>query len=119
MAVENGKDTLNKQRELKRREWERGEGALAELCAIIGLDVLAHRIECYDNSHIQGRDAVGGMIVFIDGKPERKEYRRFRIKAEANGDDYLAMDEVLRRRFKRAQDGDCLLYTSPSPRDCS
>lgn len=106
MAVENGKDTLNKQKELKRREWERGEGALAELCAIIGLDVLAHRIECYDNSHIQGRDAVGGMIVFIDGKPERKEYRRFRIKAEANGDDYLAMDEVLRRRFKRAQDGD-------------
>ena len=106
MAYENGVDTLKKRRELKKREWERGEGALAQLCTYIGLDELPRRIECFDNSHIMGRDTVGGMVVFTDGSPDRPEYRRFRIKTQTEGDDYAAMHEVLTRRFKRAAEKD-------------
>ncbi len=106
MAYENGQDVIQKARELERRSWERGEGALAALCGAIGLEVLPHRMECFDNSHIQGRDTVSSMVVFIDGQPAPKEYRRFRIKEEAGGNDLIAMEEVLRRRFQRAQDGD-------------
>ena len=53
-----------------------------------------------------GTDTVGAMIVFTDGKPDKKEYRRFKIRAEANGDYYLAMKEMLTRRLERAKQGD-------------
>ena len=55
----------------------------------------------FDNSHIQGRDTVSSMVVFTDGQPDRKAYRRFRIRAEAGGDDLVAMREALTRRFAR------------------
>lgn len=106
MAYKNGMEAIVKARELEHRSWERGEGAMLRLCQLIGLDCIPERMECYDNSHIRGRDTVSGMVVFINGKSAPKEYRRFRIKAEANGDDYLAMEEVLTRRFQRAMDGD-------------
>lgn len=103
MCERNGRDAILKQRELEHRAWERGEGALARLAEIIGLDSIPERMECYDNSHIRGRDTVSGMVVFISGKPAPKEYRRFRIKADAGGDDILAMREVLTRRFEHAK----------------
>lgn len=106
MAYLNGVEALKRKRELTHREWERGEGALAELSQIIGLDELPHRIECFDNSHFQGRDTVGSMVIFIDGKPAKDHYRRFKTKAETDGDDYEAMREHLTRRFQRAADGD-------------
>ena len=106
MAYQNGMDAIEKARELEHRAWEKGEGALAALCGAIGLEVLPARMECYDNSHIQGRDTVSGMVVFRNGQPAPKEYRRFRIKEEAGGNDLVAMEEVLTRRFQRAQDGD-------------
>lgn len=106
MAYENGMEAIKKARELEHRAWEKGEGALTALCAAIGLDILPERMECYDNSHIRGRDTVSGMVVFCGGKPAPKEYRRFRIKEEAGGDDLLAMREVLTRRFQRAREGD-------------
>ncbi len=106
MAYQNGMDAIEKARELEHRAWEKGEGALAALCGAIGLEVLPVRMECYDNSHIQGRDTVSGMVVFRNGQPAPKEYRRFRIKEEAGGNDLVAMEEVLTRRFQRAQDGD-------------
>lgn len=106
LARSNGFDMLNKRGELVKREWEKGEGALIELSALIGMDTPPHRIECFDNSHITGRDTVGGMVVFTDGKPDRKQYRRFKIRAKAEGDDLLAMREMLTRRFKRTLDGD-------------
>ena len=59
------------------------------------------RIECYDMSNIQGTSAVGSMVVFIDGKPEPREYRRFRIRSGETPDDFRMMAEVLRRRFSR------------------
>lgn len=106
MAYTNAAAELKKRHDLRTREWERGEGALTELSALIGLDEIPHRVECYDNSHIMGTDTVGSMIVFTDGKPDKSEYRRFRIKAQADGDDYLAMDEMLTRRFERAKNAD-------------
>ena len=106
MAYENGMDAIVKARELEHRAWEKGEGALAALCGVIGLEVLPMRMECYDNSHIRGRDTVSGMVVFINGQPATKEYRRFRIKEEAGGNDLIAMREVLTRRFTKAREGD-------------
>ena len=106
LARANAEATIGRKRELTHREWERGEGALIELMQLVGMDVFPRRMECFDNSHIQGRDTVGSMAVFIDGKPEKTQYRRFRTKQAADGDDYLAMKEHLSRRFQRALDGD-------------
>ena len=106
LARANAEATIDRKRELTHREWERGEGALIELMQLVGMDVFPRRMECFDNSHIQGRDTVGSMVVFIDGKPEKTQYRRFRAKQAVDGDDYLAMKEHLSRRFQRALDGD-------------
>ena len=59
-----------------------------------------HRIECYDNSNIQGTSPVSSMVVFIDGKPATNQYRRFKVKTVVGADDFATMAEVLRRRFK-------------------
>lgn len=106
LARLNAAETLKRSRELVHREWERSEGALSSLCRLIGLDENAHRMECFDNSHTGGRDTVGSMVVFIDGKPEKSLYRRFRTKLNTLGDDYLAMREHLSRRFERTLAGD-------------
>lgn len=64
------------------------------------------RIESYDISNINGVDSVGGMVVFEDGRPQRKDYRKFRIRTVDGPDDYSSMQEVLYRRLRRAQQGD-------------
>lgn len=106
LARMNAEETVGRHRELTHREWERSEGALTELMQLLGMDVFPHRIECFDNSHMQGRDTVGSMVVFIDGKPDKTLYRRFRTKQNTAGDDYLAMREHLTRRFARTVEGD-------------
>lgn len=113
MAYENGLDAIQNARELEHRAWEKGEGALSALCGAIGLDVLPKRVECYDNSHIRGRDTVSGMVVFLNGQPAPKEYRRFRIREEAGGNDLIAMREVLMRRFSKAREGDAKFAELP------
>lgn len=106
LAKVNGVEALKRKKELTVKEWERGEGALMELSRIVGMDEIPRRMECFDNSHFQGRDTVGSMVVFIDGKPEKSLYRRFKTNAHTDGDDYEAMREHLTRRFKRAMEGD-------------
>ena len=106
LAEMNGKEALKRKRELIMKEWERSEGALVDLSRIVGMDEIPDRIECYDNSHFQGRDTVGSMVVFVGGKPAKELYRRFKTKTVADGDDYEAMREHLTRRFQRAADGD-------------
>jgi len=106
LAYMNGVETLKRKQELTHKQWERGEGALLELSQLLGLEALPHRMECFDNSHFQGRDTVGSMVVFIEGKADKQLYRRFRTKTEVDGDDYEAMREHLTRRFQRAMDGD-------------
>lgn len=82
------------------------EAALARLAELVGLEAPPHRIECFDNSNLQGTNPVAAMAVFIDGKPERSEYRRYRIKTVIGADDYASMREILTRRVKRAaEDG--------------
>lgn len=99
MAKQNCKALLEKNDRIRTREWERGEGALAELSGILGLDEIPSRIECFDNSHLMGTNTVASMVVFRDGKPDKTAYRHFRIRSDAGGDDLIAMQEVLTRRL--------------------
>ena len=99
MATNNCKALLEKNEQIRVRSWERGEGALAELAGILGLDEVPSRVECFDNSHLMGTNTVASMVVFRDGKPDKTGYRHFRIRSEAGGDDLIAMQEVLTRRL--------------------
>jgi excinuclease UvrABC nuclease subunit len=90
---------------LAQKEEERRAALDASLNALAGLSAAA-RIEAYDISHIAGTDAVGAMVVFQDGKPFRKGYRRFRIRTAPGGGDTDSLQEVLYRRIKRGLDGD-------------
>lgn len=78
--------------------------AVSSLQRDLRLKKLPRRIECYDNSHIQGTDLVSSMVVFIDGKPKKSEYRKYKIKTVGGNDDFASMREVIERRFKRAVD---------------
>src|SRR5690625_7150277 len=60
-----------------------------------------HRIEVFDNSNIQGTDPVSAMVVFIDGRANKKEYRKYKIRDVKGQDDYATMQEVIRRRYTR------------------
>jgi excinuclease ABC subunit C len=66
---------------------------------ILGVDKEIHRIECYDVSNIQGKQATGSMVVFIDGKPDKNQYRKFRIKMKNEPNDIAMLKETLERRF--------------------
>lgn len=99
MAKQNASALLAKNDRIRTREWERGEGALAALSGILGLDEIPSRIECFDNSHLMGTNTVASMVVFRDGKPDKSAYRHFRIRSDAGGDDLIAMQEVLTRRL--------------------
>lgn len=75
--------------------------ALQDMQRILGLSRYPSRIECFDISNIQGKNPVGSMVVMIDGKPARSEYRRFKIRTVEGIDDYRMMREVVGRRYER------------------
>lgn len=75
---------------------------MKELGTLLGMDKTPLRIECFDNSHISGTDAVAACVVYENGKPSRKDYRLYNIKSGAGGDDYGSMYEVMMRRWMRA-----------------
>ena len=77
---------------------------LSELAKKLKLEKPPLRIECYDISNIQGADNVASMVVFKDGKPSKKDYRNFKIKSLEGANDYLAMQEVIYRRFRHAKE---------------
>lgn len=88
-------------------EGERTARALEQLAEIAGLAVPPYRIECYDNSNLLGEDPVASQVVFIEGKPAKKEYRRYKVKTVVGADDYATMREILGRRLRRAsEEGD-------------
>lgn len=93
-------ELMEKDAIVENRLLEQSAESLTELTAVLGLDTIPTRIECYDNSHLHGTDTVSAMVVFTDGQPDKKAYRKFRLKTVSNGDDLAAMDEVLRRRFE-------------------
>jgi len=79
---------------------------LSDLQKLAGLPTLPRRMESYDISHTAGSDTVGAMVVFVDGKPLKRDYRKFSLEDMARPDDYASMEEVLTRRFQRYLDGD-------------
>jgi len=103
MVVENARLTLQQLHIKWLADTGKTAAALTELQDMLDLPQLPRRIECYDISNISGTSSVGSMAVFQDGKPKTNEYRRFRIKTVSGVDDYGMMQEMLRRRFRRAQ----------------
>ena len=85
---------------------ERTAGTLRLLQELAELPALPRRMESYDISHTGGADQVASMVVFVDGRPLKRDYRRFQIKTGTGADDYGAMAEVLERRCRRYLDGD-------------
>ncbi len=77
---------------------------LKEIQEQLHMERLPMRIECFDNSNIQGSDPVAGCVVFIKGKPAKKEYRKYNIKSVIGPDDYASMQEVVKRKYQRALD---------------
>jgi len=103
LAAENAADTLA----MLRAQWEvdrsKHVAALSELQATLGLAEPPNRIECYDISNLQGTAAAGSMVIFEQGVPVKRLYRKFTIKTVDGQDDFASMEEVLRRRFRRWQ----------------
>lgn len=81
---------------------EKVRQTLTALQRVCRLPRLPRRIECFDNSNIQGTDPVASMVVFVDGKPARKLYRRYIVKTVEGSDDYATMAEILDRRLRRS-----------------
>ncbi|GIP59996.1 excinuclease ABC subunit UvrC [Paenibacillus woosongensis] len=100
MAEENARVSLEEKFRLIERDEERTSKAAENLGAAIGLESLS-RIEAFDNSNIQGTNPVSAMVVFIDGKPAKKEYRKYKVRTVEGPDDYETMREVIRRRYER------------------
>lgn len=112
MTARHIKDELSKRKDWKileqneeriRQEETQTRGAAQELSRILGIEY-AHRVESYDISNISGYESVGSMVVYVDGRPSKNDYRKFRIKTVEGANDYASMQEVLRRRFTHRHD---------------
>ncbi|HNX45335.1 MAG TPA: excinuclease ABC subunit UvrC [Anaerolineaceae bacterium] len=99
MATENAAETLQALQTRWQADKDRQRQALAEIQAALGMEEPPNRIECYDISNTQGTASVGSMVVFEQGTPNKKLYRRFNIRTVNGPDDFASMEEVLRRRF--------------------
>ena len=115
MAANNARLALDQIKAHSAQEQSRIDGALKQLSEALEMpDNLLTRIEAYDNSNVQGRHAVGGMIVFEQGKPKKSEYRRFKIEqSEGTPNDFAMMFEMLSRRFAQMSDGNSKFAQEP------
>lgn len=100
MACENSRQALEEKFRLIERDQDRSVRAAEGLAEAIGIPS-ARRIEAFDNSNTQGANPVSAMVVFTDGKPDRKEYRKYNVRTVQGPDDYETMREVIRRRYER------------------
>ncbi|RDW16277.1 excinuclease ABC subunit C [Oceanobacillus arenosus] len=100
LAIKNAEIALSEKFALIERDEERTIVAVETLGEKLNIET-PHRIEAFDNSNIQGTDPVSAMIVFVDGKPSKKDYRKYKIKDVKGPDDYETMREVIRRRYSR------------------
>lgn len=103
LANKNAGVSLRQKFDLLEKDVRQTHGAIEELGAHLGLPKLA-RIEAFDNSNIMGTSPVSAMVVFVDGKASRKDYRKYKIRTVAGPDDYASMREVIYRRYKRVQE---------------
>lgn len=104
MAKENAKEYIEKHLEKEKLQFSQGLGAVQMLKEKLHLKNLPHRMECYDISHISGTHKVASMVVFVDGKAEKKEYRKFKIKTVQGNNDFDCLKETLSRRLARLQE---------------
>ncbi|OIK12932.1 excinuclease ABC subunit UvrC [Bacillus sp. MUM 13] len=100
LANKNANIALQEKFSLIERDEDRTIKAVENLGSHLGI-YTPHRIEAFDNSNIQGTNPVSALVVFIDGKPEKREYRKYKIKTVQGPDDYESMREVVRRRYTR------------------
>jgi excinuclease ABC subunit C len=106
LATRNASETLAREQARWLADQGKTLAALEELAAAMELPGPPFRIECYDISNVQGSDSVGSMVVFEEGRPRTGEYRRFRIRTVVGANDFASHQEVLRRRFRRARNGE-------------
>jgi len=105
MALSNAKLLLGERRlEKEKAAHKHIPHSVKELKEQLDLQRLPRRIECFDNSNLQGTDPVASMVCFVDAKPKKSEYKRFHIKTVKGPDDFASMKEVLSRRYKRVMD---------------
>ncbi len=102
VCLKNAVESLTKKDLYVKLQHKKTIGSLESLSKILDLDTIPRRIEGYDISNTQGTFSVASMVVFIDGKPAKKAYRKFKIKTVIGPNDFASMDEVLTRRFTRA-----------------
>lgn len=109
MVRKNAVEYLEKFSNMNKLKYQKSIGALEELKNLIGLEKIPKRIESFDISNIQGVDSIGSMVVFTDGKKDKKEYRRYKIKTVVGPNDYDSMAEIVERRLKYGDLPDLIL----------
>ena len=109
MVRKNAVEYLEKFSDMNKMKYQKSVGALEELKDVIGLEEIPKRIESFDISNIQGVDSIGSMVVFTNGKKDKKEYRRYKIKTVIGPNDYDSMAEIVERRLKYGNLPDLIL----------
>ena len=102
LAIKNARVNLEQKFNLLEKSVEKTQGAIENLGRLLQIPTPV-RIESFDNSNIMGTSPVSAMVVFVNGKPSKKDYRKYKIKTVVGPDDYASMREVIRRRYGRVQ----------------
>ena len=102
LAIKNARVSLEQEFNLLEKSVEKTQGAIENLGRLLQIPTPV-RIESFDNSNIMGTSPVSAMVVFVNGKPSKKDYRKYKIKTVVGPDDYASMREVIRRRYGRVQ----------------
>lgn len=102
LAIKNARVSLEQKFNLLEKSVEKTQGAIKNLGRLLQIPTPV-RIESFDNSNIMGTSPVSAMVVFVNGKPSKKDYRKYKIKTVVGPDDYASMREVIRRRYGRVQ----------------
>ncbi len=102
LAIKNARVSLEQKFNLLEKSVEKTQGAIENLGRLLQIPIPV-RIESFDNSNIMGTSPVSAMVVFVNGKPSKKDYRKYKIKTVVGPDDYASMREVIRRRYGRVQ----------------
>ena len=100
LAIKNARVSLEQKFNLLEKSIEKTQGAIENLGKLLQIPTPV-RIESFDNSNIMGTSPVSAMVVFVNGKPSKKDYRKYKIKTVVGPDDYASMREVIRRRYNR------------------
>ena len=114
LAIQNGREYLEKSIGILKTKEMKTLGAIQRLKEVLNLQSVPYRIECYDISHTGGTNSVASMVVFLNGEPAKKHYRKFNIKTVEGNDDFASMQEVLSRRMEKLSSEDQSFSSSPN-----